>query len=49
MDKGTYSPTYSNSHALVIGINNYPNASPLGYALNDAEATAKLLISIWSN
>ena len=44
MDKETYSPLYSNSHALMIGINNYQYASPLGYAINDAEAISKLLI-----
>ncbi len=44
MDKETYSPLYLNSHALVVGINNYQHASPLDYAINDAEATAKLLI-----
>ena len=44
MDKKTYSPLYLNSHALVIGINNYQYASPLGYAINDAEAISKLLV-----
>jgi len=44
MDNATYSPQYSSSHALIIGINNYQYASPLGYALNDAEVTAKLLV-----
>jgi len=29
----------------VIGINEYQHASPLGYAVNDAEATAQLLIN----
>lgn len=36
-------PSYSTSYALVIGINNYLNASPLGYALSDAEEVAKSL------
>ena len=36
-------PSYSASYALVIGINNYLHASPLGYAISDAEAVAKLL------
>jgi|688.fasta_scaffold82560_5 hypothetical protein len=37
------SPHYENSHALVIGINKYQRASPLGYAVNDAEAVAHTL------
>jgi hypothetical protein len=36
-------PSYSASYALVIGINNYLHASPLGYAISDAEAVAKLI------
>jgi len=44
MDNAIYSPQYSSSHALIIGINNYQSASPLGYAINDAEAIAQLLI-----
>lgn len=44
MDKEIYTPLYLNSHALVIGINKYQHAPPLGYAINDAEAIAKLLI-----
>ncbi len=43
MDNTDYSPLYGNSFALVIGINKYVNASPLGYAVNDAEAVASLL------
>lgn len=35
--------TYSNSHALVIGINAYAAASPLGYAVSDAAAVAAAL------
>lgn len=38
-----YKPKYDNSWALVIGINDYVNASPLGYARSDAEAIAALL------
>jgi len=45
MDSSYYSPSYENSFALVIGINNYLNASPLGYAVNDAEVVAALLES----
>jgi len=44
MNKEIYSPLYLDSHALVVGINHYQHVSPLGYAINDAEATAKLLI-----
>lgn len=36
---------YENSRALVIGINEYKNASPLGYAVNDAKEVKDLLIS----
>lgn len=45
MDSSYYSPSYENSFALVIGINNYLNASPLGYAVNDAEVVAAMLES----
>lgn len=38
-------PRYANSRALVIGINEYKNASPLSYAVSDAEAIRELLIS----
>ena len=34
---------YSESHALVIGINKYKSAPPLGYAVNDAIAIARVL------
>lgn len=44
MDNATYSPQYSSSHALIIGINDYQSASPLAYAMNDAEAIAQLLV-----
>ena len=43
MDSTFYSPSYENSFALIIGINNYLNASPLGYAVNDAKAVADML------
>lgn len=44
MEYQSYSPLYSVSHALIVGINNYQYASPLGYAINDANAIAHLLI-----
>ena len=37
------SPRYSESWALVIGINVYNHASPLAFARFDAEAVAKCL------
>lgn len=40
-----YRPRYANSWALVIGINEYQLASPLGYARQDAEAFAEVLAS----
>jgi len=39
----TYQSRYSNSWALVIGINQYKHTSPLGYATNDARAVADIL------
>jgi hypothetical protein len=36
-------PTYSNSHALIIGINAYKTAPPLSYAVSDATAIASTL------
>jgi hypothetical protein len=36
-------PKYNCSRALIVGINDYSYASPLGYAVNDAEAVANLL------
>lgn len=45
MDNTYYAPKYENSYALVVGINNYLTASPLEYAVNDAEAVASLLES----
>ncbi|MFA5112208.1 MAG: caspase family protein, partial [Desulfobaccales bacterium] len=38
-----YQPKYTNSHALIIGINAYRKAPPLGYARNDAESIASIL------
>jgi len=37
-------PVYAASRALVVGINQYSNVSPLSYAVNDAEAIAELLV-----
>lgn len=34
---------YSNSRALVIGIDNYANAPPLSYAVNDANEVCRIL------
>ena len=42
-EKINYKTNYSNSWALVIGINKYKYAPPLGYAVNDAEAIADIL------
>lgn len=36
---------YETSRALIIGINQYENASPLGYAVNDAKEVSEILIS----
>ncbi len=35
---------YETSRALVIGINQYKNASPLGYAVNDADDVREILV-----
>ncbi len=43
MDEVTYSPLYSCSRAIIIGIDIYKHASPLGYALSDAKSIAQLL------
>jgi hypothetical protein len=40
-----YKVTYGTSRALIIGINDYSHASPLGYAVQDAEGVAETLIS----
>lgn len=39
-----YDPKYKNSWAIVIGINSYTHAPPLGYARQDAEAVAKVAV-----
>lgn len=44
MSDQEYTTKYSNSHALVIGINDYQNSSPLEFAKNDALDLAKILI-----
>lgn len=41
-------PKYSSSRALVIGINNYKTATPLGYAVSDATAVAAALVDTFS-
>jgi uncharacterized caspase-like protein len=45
MNNTLYKPVYEKSWALVIGINDYQTASPLGYARQDAEAFARVLQS----
>ena len=39
-----YEPTYGESHALVIGINDYEHVPRLAHARNDAEAFARVLL-----
>ncbi|MGB9988213.1 caspase family protein [Massilia sp. SM-13] len=39
-----YKTRYEKSRALVIGINRYKNASPLSFAVNDAEAVRDALV-----
>lgn len=39
-----YNPFYSNSWALIIGIDKYKNASNLEYAVNDSKEIANILI-----
>ncbi|KAA0894088.1 caspase family protein [Oryzomonas rubra] len=39
-----YDLKYGASRALIVGINNYNIASPLGYAVSDAEAISVLLV-----
>ncbi len=44
MEEGAaYQSKYSNSWALIIGIDKYKHVSPLGYATNDAKAMADIL------
>jgi len=45
MDELNYTPQYSNSRALIIGIDKYSTASPLEYAVKDARAVGKILKS----
>jgi len=40
-----YLPKYNNSWAVVIGINDYQHASPLSFAVQDAQAVAAILTS----
>jgi hypothetical protein len=42
--KVSYEPKYKSSWALVIGINDYQHCSKLGYARNDAQAVAGVLV-----
>ncbi|MFZ7104658.1 MAG: caspase family protein [Peptococcaceae bacterium] len=44
MTRNMYKQEYSNSWALIIGINNYKHVSKLMYARNDAEAISELII-----
>ncbi len=37
--------TYTNSFAVVVGINNYSNVAPMIYAVNDAIAIAEIIES----
>lgn len=37
-------PSYENSHALIIGVNEYKNAPPLSYAVSDAQEIRELLV-----
>lgn len=39
-----YNPKYENSWALIVGVNAYKHASPLGYACNDATAFADQMV-----
>lgn len=39
-------PHYSNHHALVIGIDEYVSAPPLGYAVSDAQGFRQVLIDV---
>jgi len=48
MDSEIYTAQYSASRALVVGINNYQHASPLGYAIHDAEEISQTLVDEFS-
>lgn len=43
-----FTTKYSESYALVVGINDYKNISPLGYAVNDARSVSNKLIDLFS-
>ncbi len=43
--RSRYNPKYENSWALVVGIDAYRHASPLGYACKDAQAFADQLVT----
>lgn len=45
MKEEEFKPKYDQSFALVIGINEYRNVSPLSIAVNDAEALAEVLVT----
>lgn len=38
-------PHYENSRALIVGIDNYKNASPLSYAVSDASEVREVLVN----
>lgn len=40
-----YKPVYHSSWALLVGINDYRNGSPLSYACNDVDVLHNVLIS----
>ncbi|MXW45555.1 MAG: caspase family protein [Gammaproteobacteria bacterium] len=40
-----YKQHYSNSWALLVGINDYQHASPLAHACNDAEGVRDALVN----
>lgn len=44
MSRTSYNPFYTNSWAVVVGINEYESAGTLSYAIHDAEAVYELLI-----
>lgn len=45
MEYSPFNSTYSESRALIIGINEYQNVQNLEYALNDAKAMNEILVS----
>jgi hypothetical protein len=48
LENPLYKPEYSSSRALIVGINDYKIAPPLGYARQDAEAFAAILQSVFA-